>query len=412
MESGTRLSNRFTIKHLLEAWPSDLTGFGSEQKLLGTGTFGETYLAADDNADGSLVAVKVFKNSKGHILTKDMKKKKNFPHERLAMASKECNLAQKIQDMDGDDNGKARFMRCIYDGTQLDESEKVYHIVFEYLGQTNLLQKLEKDTLSMEDFLRVFKMLLEGLALIEDVFVHRDIKLENIMIFPDNNDNLFVKYIDFGLVIAANQYGLSEQGAGSAFTMAPEVWFTKDYVPKSSADIYSLGAALYDVVFDGAYWSNCYDIVAKEGKVDPAGKSAEQYQRELIAATFNYVKKHPNPPCSDPPGEDEWKAPAELICSEMVVYDPAKRNTARELLSNALFSDVDTGIPSLPDLPARERKEVLAEVQDNYMDILNQLEGKKVDSAFAFEDTKEKPGAKKVLRKGKVKKKVSKGGKK
>lgn len=415
LEAGTRLSNRFTIKHLLQAWPSELTGYGSEHKLLGVGTFGETYLATDDESE-KLVAVKIFKNSKGQILKKGLKKIGN-DKERLAMASRECSLAQKIQDMDGDENGKARFMRCIYDGTQLGDDEKVYHIVFEFLGQTNLLQRLTNEPLDFDEFLRVFKMLLEGLALIGEHLVHRDIKLENIMIFPDQDGNLFVKYIDFGLVIEANQFGASEQGGGSAFTMAPEVWFTKNYVPRSPADVYSLGASMYDLIFDGAYWSNCYEIVKKSGKVDEGDKTEEQYERELVAATFNYVKNQAEVqkknPCSEQSGEDEWYEAAQLICNEMMVYEPSKRKTASEVLSNALFSNVNTGVPNLPDLPEKQRKEVMAATQDNFMDILNQLEGKKLDSAFALEDTKEKPGGKKVVRKKKTKKvKVVKGGKK
>merc|ERR1719330_204170 len=125
------------------------------------------------------------------------------------------------------------------------------------------------------------------------------------------------------------------------------------------------------------------DIIRKTGVTEAAA---------LAAAVKEYVVK--NNPCSVSEAEGAWVAPAEIVCNEMMA-DVKTRKPATELLSNEVFAGIETGVPNKPALPVKEKKAALSITQDNYMDILKQLEGG-VGSTFSVED---KP-KKKTKRKG------------
>jgi CheY-like chemotaxis protein len=83
-------------------------------------------------------------------------------------------------------------------------------------------------------------------ALLGKGLVHRDIKPANIMIVPDGRSVL----IDFGLAKSHTEEALTSTSEilGTAEYMAPEV--VKGQVPDAVSDLYSLGAALYELVTD------------------------------------------------------------------------------------------------------------------------------------------------------------------
>uniref|UniRef100_A0A8C2RZX1 Protein kinase domain-containing protein n=1 Tax=Capra hircus TaxID=9925 RepID=A0A8C2RZX1_CAPHI len=106
--------------------------------------------------------------------------------------------------------------------------------------------------------------------------VHRDLKLENIMVkssFIDANNemNLNIKVTDFGL--AVKKHGRSEvmlqTTCGTPIYMAPEVINAHDY--SQQCDIWSIGGELH---FKNSVWnsiSDCAKSVLKQlMKVDPA----------------------------------------------------------------------------------------------------------------------------------------------
>ena len=75
-------------------------------------------------------------------------------------------------------------------------------------------------------------------------YVHRDIKLENIMIQTINNEKLIVKIVDFGFAEKINLESLVSR-AGTPGYIAPEIFDSKPYSDKG--DIFSLGIILYSV---------------------------------------------------------------------------------------------------------------------------------------------------------------------
>ena len=71
--------------------------------------------------------------------------------------------------------------------------------------------------------------------------VHRDIKLENIML--SNNTKDFPKIIDFGLSYVLTKNQTLNEGYGTLMYCAPEIYENKPY--NNMIDIWSLGIVFY-----------------------------------------------------------------------------------------------------------------------------------------------------------------------
>lgn len=125
-------------------------------------------------------------------------------------------------------------------------------------------QGLEKEVIfnMMRQIFYGFKYLKET----DQNLIHRDIKLENILL-KNENDKLIVKIADFGFCLLGKTYNqrLKETNAnmticGSPLYMAPELWKTnenKTYDDK--IDIWSLGIILFKMKF--GYYSHPFGKV-------------------------------------------------------------------------------------------------------------------------------------------------------
>ena len=75
--------------------------------------------------------------------------------------------------------------------------------------------------------------------------IHRDIKLENIMLHTENNYN--IKLIDFGFAIRMPSEKKLNIFCGTPSYMSPEITRKKEYFGKP-ADVWSLGVVLFALV--------------------------------------------------------------------------------------------------------------------------------------------------------------------
>jgi len=108
-----------------------------------------------------------------------------------------------------------------------------------------LIEKAPEHRLPLEQAVEITKAVCQGLDFAHaNGIIHRDLKPGNVWISDDGT----AKIGDFGLAVAANVSRLTEEGmmVGTAFYMPPEQAMGQEVTPR--ADIYSLGAMLYEMV--------------------------------------------------------------------------------------------------------------------------------------------------------------------
>lgn len=124
-------------------------------------------------------------------------------------------------------------------------SQQVYYIVMEYINHGSLHSQINNNQGFNEDLARlIFSQLLDGLESIHNSdIVHRDIKLENIMI---SGNDYTLKLVDFGFA-TKKSYGLLDTFLGTPAYAAPELHLKQKYFGEFE-DIYSLGITLFILV--------------------------------------------------------------------------------------------------------------------------------------------------------------------
>ena len=196
--------------------------------MLGTGASAKVYLATErGKLLGKQYAVKTikkdyFKDSKGNFegVIKEIR------IQRLLIGS------DRIMQMHG-----------IY------EDNQYIHLILEYLKGGTLKTYLSKFPELNESMLKkVMAQLVNGLKEIHDkCIVHRDIKLDNILIGNYDEENIEVKIADFGLAdrIEPPMTKLFKR-CGSPGFIAPEILRSEGY--DSKADIFSMGSVFYQIL--------------------------------------------------------------------------------------------------------------------------------------------------------------------
>lgn len=177
-----------------------------------------------------------------------------------------------------------------------------FYMLFEYVEGGQLLDYIVSHGSLNENFARKFA---RGIALALDYchknnVVHRDLKIENIMI----NQKGEIKIIDFGLSNLYTQNHLLKTYCGSLYFAAPELLSAKPYTGPE-VDVWSFGVVLYVLV--------C-------GKVP--------FDDPVVSALHEKIKK----------GNVEYPSFISKDCvsllSRMLVVDPSKRATLSEVMQH------------------------------------------------------------------------------
>ena len=123
--------------------------------------------------------------------------------------------------------------------------KQVYYIIMDYSNHGSLLSQIEGNKGFGEEFGRlIFAQLLDGLEAIHNSnIVHRDIKLENIML---SGNDYTLKYVDFGFATEKSN-GYLTTFLGSPNYAAPELHLKQPYLGVYE-DIFSLGVTLFILV--------------------------------------------------------------------------------------------------------------------------------------------------------------------
>jgi calcium/calmodulin-dependent protein kinase I len=122
------------------------------------------------------------------------------------------------------------------------ESKNYVKLILDYCPHGNLLKRLLKRQHLSEDVTKsLARNLLETLAYIHSLgIIHRDIKLENILMASDCDDSV-IKIADFGLSCFVTQ--THDWKSGSPGYVAPEILCDKKYNQK--VDVFSTGVVIY-----------------------------------------------------------------------------------------------------------------------------------------------------------------------
>lgn len=176
------------------------------------------------------------------------------------------------------------------------ENEDYCYLAIEYGGDINLLERLnEQEPLHKDLMKKIFMQLSLAIDYLhnEKHIVHRDIKLENIIL----DDNCNIKLIDFGFAKEKMQEdSLLTTLCGSQQYISPEIFLKTGYTEK--ADIWSAGIVLYALITGRLPFDNpSQNILTKLIMYSPPmfpydmDKSAQELIMKMLSKT---PKQRPN----------------------------------------------------------------------------------------------------------------------
>jgi serine/threonine protein kinase len=202
---------------------------------IGQGSFASVYKALNKKTNDFVAIKKIFKREKYDDIFK-----------------REIEIMQKVND-----EHSLKFIEFF-------EDEKNYYLILElcdtdlnaYLNFRN--KGLEIDAIKniLNQLNSVFKLM------INKKIVHRDLKLQNILLTFTNiyQTEYIVKLCDYGISRELSKTGFASTKAGSDYYMAPEIYLeNQKYTNK--ADIWSLGVAIYEMYFNEKPFRNKNDYL-------------------------------------------------------------------------------------------------------------------------------------------------------
>jgi serine/threonine protein kinase len=305
-----KIANQIKQYHYINnKYPETQMHFYKYGRLIGRGAFGKVNLSLHV-CSGRLVAIKSFekKNLKSkHAKTKIMH---------------EINILKKL--------------RHPYISQILDTFETDTHIfiVLEYICG-DLLGFLRKRSKIPENFAKIiFKQIIEGLKYIhQNKIVHRDIKLDNILIDLTNT----VKICDFGVSRKLNPGDIMQDHCGTPTYIAPEIFLNKGY-EGYSCDIWSAGVTLYYML--------C-------GSLPFNGNNLKELQKVIKVGKYK-------------PIEDISKEAMNLI-DGMLQIDPKKRLTINQILAHPWLVNVNLNQRHKINLFTEAEKILLSKYDVDYL---------------------------------------------
>lgn len=211
------------------------------------------------------------------------------------------------------------FIVQLYDHWSVDNS---YYLSLELIEMGDLFEHLRRVRRVPErDAVRMMTCLGQALEYIHELgIVHRDVKLENLLIVKDEVGELGVKLADFGLASEMpSDFGVLTTICGTPTYVAPEVLNKTGYGCK--VDIWAAGVILYAILVGF-----------------PPFQSSDGSEQDLFNAIMSGEFSFPSPSWDD----ISWSVRHLIMC--LIHTDPFHRYSAGELLSDewmVSLGDVD-----------------------------------------------------------------------
>lgn len=260
-------------------------------RILGQGSFGMVIEATDKETGAKWAIKKVNKEKAGSSAVK--------------LLEREVNILKTVKH------------QHIIHLEQVFESPQKMYLVMELCEDGELKEVLDQRGHFSESETRlIIQSLASAIAYLHSKdIVHRDLKLENIMVkssfIDDNNEmNLNIKVSDFGLAVqkhGSRSESMMQTTCGTPIYMAPEVINAHDY--SQQCDIWSIGVIMYILL--------CGE--------PPFLANSEEKLFELIRKGELQFQD---------PVWDSVSDSAKSALKQLMKVDPAHRITAKELLDN------------------------------------------------------------------------------
>ncbi|NXY58627.1 HUNK kinase, partial [Callaeas wilsoni] len=192
------------------------------------------------------------------------------------------------------------------------ETENSYYLVMELCPGGNLMHKIyEKKRLEEHEARKYIRQLILAVEHLHRAgVVHRDLKIENLLLDEDNN----IKLIDFGLSNCAGILGYSDPFStqcGSPAYAAPELLARKKYGPK--IDVWSIGVNMYAMLTGTLPFTvEPFSLRALYQKM--VDKEMNPFPTQLSSAAINFLRSLLEP-------------------------DPAKRPNIQQALANRWLNE-------------------------------------------------------------------------
>ena len=291
-ESSISINNKLFIDEIKDS-PSKKYKILSK---LGSGSFGNVYLAINKFTNEK-VALKQIKKSTANLLSDGEIKD-------------EIEILKKLDHPD--------IVRII----ESFNTKNSYILITEYCEGGELFDQV-KNQLSETQIAVIFRQLLSGLAYLHsNNIVHRDLKLENILIHEIENskttgEELFnIKIIDFGTARIFDKNKKPQSIVGSSYYIAPEVLRQKY---NKECDLWSVGVILYMFIVGHAPFDGCDD---------------EEITTNIQKGVYRK-------------NDRRWiKASKEVkdLIQKLLAYRPSQRLTAIQALNHPWFKITDSNI--------------------------------------------------------------------
>ena len=296
-------------------YPTTKIKFYKYGRLLGKGAFGKVNLCLHV-LTGRLVAIKSINKEK--IINDRQKQKIRLETKIMKRLSKSNNIVKIFETY---------------------ETKKHICIVMEYICAGDLLNYIKKRNKLQEPVAKfIFKQIILALKFIhENNIVHRDIKLDNILIDLDNN----IKICDFGVSKIINKGDIMLEQCGTPAYIAPEILLNKGY-EGFGVDVWSAGVVLYAML---------------SGTVPFKGNDIKELHNLITTGNYPKIK-------------DISKEASHLISSIFEV-DPTKRITTEDILNHPWLIDVDLNFWKNKNLFTNAEYVLLAKSNVDYRNIEN-----------------------------------------
>jgi len=290
-------------------YPNSNLDFYLYGREVGSGAFGKVKIALHIGS-GRLVAIKIFT------------KEKLKTERKIRKVKNEINILSKL---------RHPFINQILDTF---ETEKYVFIVMEYICADLLGFIRKREKLSENISKLIFKQIIEGLKYInKKKIVHRDIKLDNILIDLDNT----VKICDFGVSKRISEDELMIDHCGTPGYISPEIYKNKGY-EGYQCDIWSAGVTLY-YMLSGTQPFRAYN--------------AKEMEIKVLKGEYEEIK--------------EVSKEANDLIKKMLVVDPEKRIKINEILNHPWLKNEDVENRKNLKLFTDNEKILLSKYDVNYL---------------------------------------------